>query len=63
MDDRIVGLDDTLICPMLPFLGMEVPYMPIVGEPVADEAGIGMPMGIDSRGVPGVRIVEWASRK
>ena len=61
----MVGLDDTLICPMLPFLGIDVAYMlPIVGDPATDGALFtGMPMGIDRRGVPGVRRDEWASRK
>ena len=65
----MVGLDETLICPILPFLatGILVGYeLLIVGEDVAElTADTGTAVGIDSRGVPGVRGWRdpWASRK
>jgi len=70
IEDRIVGLDETLICPMLPFLAigmLEVEYeLLIVGEDVAElTADTGTAIGIDRRGAPGVRLWRdpWASRK
>ena len=70
IDGRIVGLAETLICPILPFLAtgiLDVGYEPLtVGEEVAElTADIGTPVGIDSRGVPGLREWRdpWASRK
>ena len=65
-----MGLDETLICPMLPFLAigmLEVEYeLLIVGEDVAElTADTGTAIGIDKRGAPGVRLWRdpWVSRK
>jgi hypothetical protein len=69
IEDRIVGLDETAICGILPFLvpGMlEVGYVQIVGEDVAElTVDTGVAIGIDRRGVPGLRVWRepWASRK
>jgi hypothetical protein len=65
-----VGLDETLICPILPFLVLgilEVGYvLLIVGEDVAElTVDTGAVTGIDRRGVPELRVWRelWASRK
>jgi hypothetical protein len=63
-----VGLDETLICPILPFLALgilEVGYVQTVGEDVAElTVDTGTAIGIDRRGVPGLRVWRepWASR-
>jgi hypothetical protein len=60
IEERMVGLEETLICPIPLFLGigmLEVEYeLLIVGEDVAElTLDTGTAVGIERRGVPGLR--------